>query len=503
MDKLKEKFIELSNSDPEKAIKEARKLSNDINSQILKGSILIDCGLATKDRVSINEGVSIARTVLEKYPDNAFVKYNLANGLHALSQATEYDGPNWYPNTHIIRRDARKLFNDVAKLRDGEEELTSQCYTNFANILNSSYRWVEAFDAYNDALKYESYNGVASSGAAKILKYCLDVGIGDPETTKRSINRFSTITKRSTVNILKYAGKEALDSINSGIEFYDVKDEEVFELDKYESFVAEHRLALSLNINGISADTKRWDDLQIHSVRVGKEGAHRVPQIFAMFNILKSDYLLARWLAYCALNEVIPDSGFYSDTLDYANYGTRFSTLSLAQRSAIDVLDKLTVASLEYFDMSGAKNANFKTSWFIKNNKSTPRWKERISREILDGNVALIALTELAKDFSDEEAYLKSVRLLRNASTHRFVALHDMGNVNEIKSKSVEHYNLGDFTSSLIETLRVVRSSLIYLVEMIAYSETTKSRNDTGFIGHLNVPSHHYVRGEDGDFGDV
>lgn len=495
---IAEKLLNLSNTNPSEAISEARKLADDINSQNLKGSILIDCGLAIGDSASIEEGVKITQEIHKKYPDNLHVQYNLANGLHALAKATEFNDPTWYESTNTLRQDARFLFSEVGKIKNENSELATQSYTNLANLLTSSYRWVEAFDAYNDALKYDSQNGVASSGAAKLLKYCLDIGIGDPESLKRSINRLSKITKDSADTIRKYAGKEASESIASDLEFHEVDDSEVISFGGYEAFVSDHRLALSLTIDDANFDTKRWDDLRIHSVRSGTQESFRVPPIFAMFNMLKSDYMSARWLTYCALNEDIPDSGYYADTLDYANYGTKYSLLTLAQKSAIDVLDKLTVASLEYLNVGGAKNASFKKSWFVQSEDNTLQWNQKIKSTIIDGNKALVALTELSQDFSGKKGYLKNISSLRNAATHRYIALHDMGDMEKIKSKSIEHYDVTNFTNSLIDTLRVVRSSLIYFVEMIAYSEAIKDRDSTGFIGQLDVPSHHHIRdGED------
>lgn len=496
---MNEKLLSLSNSDPKEAIRLANTIDGNENDLILKAAILIDYGLAIGDRGSVEEGVKITKVILKKHPENNKIQYNLANGLQALSKVTLIDRPDWYLSTHHIRQEARLLFSNVVKNASCDSELTTQAYTNLGNLLNSSYRWVEAFDAYNDALKYDINNGVASSGAAKILKHCLDIGVGDPDTIKRSINRYSNITKKSSGNILKYAGKKACASIKSDIGFHQISADDTnnVQLGDYESFVAEHRLALSLTIDDANLNTKRWDDIVIESILVGKKETSAVPSTFAMFNIMKSDYILARWLTYSALNESIPDSGKYSDTLDYANYGSKYSLLTFAQKSAIDVLDKLTVASLEYFNMGGAKNAHFKNSWFTESKTKKFQWKKNIKDAIFDDNTSLIALTELAKDFSEENGYLKSISLLRNAATHRFVVLHDMGDKCKVKKNIIEHYDMDNFIGDLITTLKVVRSSILYFAEMVSHSEAIKQKKSTGFIGQLDVPSHHHIRGED------
>jgi hypothetical protein len=227
---------------------------------------------------------------------------------------------------------------------------------------------------------------------------------------------------------------------------------------------------------------------------VEPESGYGIPPIFAMFNVLKSDYILARWLAFNAIHKKMPDTGEYSDTLDYSVYGTNTSLLTLAQRSLMDILDKIAVASLEYLGIGGVKSAYFRTAWFTKNHEL----KEQINEAILNGNVALIAFTEIAKDLAQEKGYLRGKNMLRHASTHRFVVLHDFGGPTAQQSSAIEHRQYYDFIEHLIETLKLVRSSLIYFVEMIIWSEAIKQRNinrKNGFLVPMDVPFHHKIRG--------
>ncbi|MBS7690660.1 hypothetical protein I0E98_10065 [Pseudomonas lalucatii] len=65
----------------------------------------------------------------------------------------------------------------------------------------------------------------------------------------------------------------------------------------------------------------RWDDLSISSVTVSSSDGCVVPEVFAMLNVIKSDYILARNILFSASSKAFADSGAYSDTLDYACYG--------------------------------------------------------------------------------------------------------------------------------------------------------------------------------------
>ena len=55
-----------------------------------------------------------------------------------------------------------------------------------------------------------------------------------------------------------------------------------------------------------------------------------VPPIFAMFNMLKADFIASRWLAFIATEEQMTETRYYSDTLDYAKYGATQSLLLTA-----------------------------------------------------------------------------------------------------------------------------------------------------------------------------
>jgi len=495
---ISEEILGLSHTDPEEAILRVMELPDSRETDALKSSILIDCGYDLSDKKSVEKGLNIARSLLEAHPNNVQLQYVLANGLHASAKLVHFEDPNWYLSTHNSRSNARRLFSIVSK-SDEIKDTSTQASTNLGNLLNSSYRWVEAFDAYNNALNSDPENGVASSGAAKILKYCLDSGVGNPDTIKHSINKYNAITESSMHRIQQYAGSEAMEAIRREITSYQITDEKsnTVELSDYELFVLKNRLALSPTIENTEMSTKRWDDLRIHSIREGLDSESGVPPIFSMFNVMKSDYILARWLAYEAMNSEIPDTGYYSDTLDYGNYGAKYSLLTVAQRSAIDVLDKIAVSILDYLKIGGAKNAHFKNAWHIKDDKIF-EWKPKVKNSIFEGNTALIALTEISRDFSEKNGFLKSIGALRNASTHRFVVLHDFsGHSSARQSRTVEHYPIEEYTNSLIDTLKVVRSSLLYFVEFVAINETIKEHKNPGPVGQLDVPSHHYIRGDD------
>ncbi len=131
-----------------------------------------------------------------------------------------------------------------------------------------------------------------------------------------------------------------------------------------------------------------------------------MPAIFAMFNVMKADYLVARELLFQGFQDLdgggapASDSGLYFDTLDYALYGVTPSRLVLAQRAALDLLDKIAVALNEHLSVGlKAKKVNFLEFWRAKPNE--PTWRPALAEAIRGGNNALIALSEIAADLTD------------------------------------------------------------------------------------------------------
>ena len=138
----------LLEDNPTTAIREAKKLGGDPNFLLLKGAILIDAGAATKSHEGVKEGVEVMGYVSSILPDDQSILYNLANGYHALATTLVLKCPEWYQVTYEYRLKARQLFYGVGCYDKTSKEIKTQSFTNLGNLLWSSYRWVEAYDAY-------------------------------------------------------------------------------------------------------------------------------------------------------------------------------------------------------------------------------------------------------------------------------------------------------------------------------------------------------------------
>ena len=496
--RLRDHLHSLMDVKPQVAIAEARQLGECTFFSMLKAGVLVDAGAAAKDKDAITEGIAIFRTSAEKNPRNGRSHYNLANGLIALTDAIPYSDAGWYLTTAEQRRDARRHFALAGDL-SGDGDTAARAYTNLGNAFGKAFRWSEAYDSYKAALLRDPTNGIALTGAAKVLLRCIKNHIGDADSLREVAARYLRTAKEHQYRISEVAGQRALEELSKLLE-HDLRGGEMPDLtdaSPYERFVAKNRLALSPTIEGLNVSLSRWDSLRILSIIESTASPAGAPIIFPMFNVIKADYLAARYIAFQALSENLPDSGLYSDTLDYARYGIVPSMLTLAQRSCFDLLDKIAVATTEYFHLNDPKReVSFSTRWFEKPKPGMPfGWHPSLVDFVKRGNYALIALGELALDMSNQGA-LHPTKSYRDASTHRFTILHDIVCTPHRQSSYVEHSGMSEFTECLLETLRLTRSALLYFVEMIAIEEAAKERAP-GIRVPLVIPNHHDIRGDD------
>lgn len=496
------KLQTLVDDNPTQAITEARKLPSEkplgeIHFTSLKACILIDAGSHAKNKRAIEEGVAFFEKLLLKSPKEASYHYNLGNGLMALADL-EPTGNAWYLSTAARRRRARSHFQKAISSDDNATVL-STAFTNLGNALLRSHRWVEAYDAYTSALNRDNSNAVAATGAAKVLLRCVARGIGNKRILQSVAAHHLKTANLHPGRLAGLAGARAQKQLAQLMQtrLPRCKPPELKDASDYEKFVSRHRLALSPTIEGLDCSLKRWDSLRFNSITEPVGTASGVPPLFAMLNVMKSDFLAARYLAYQALSATFPESGLYTDTLDYAVYGIVPSMLSLAQRACIDVLDKIAAATTEYFRIPGnVRVVYFWSRWFDDPNRGQPlAWHPSLRPHIHNGNTALIALAEISLDMG-EEGFLVRKKAFRHASTHRFTVLHDLGCHPSRQSSQIEHCRLTEFKAQLIESLQLGRAALIYFVEMVSIAENAHRTRPEKSLP-ISVPTHHYIRGED------
>jgi hypothetical protein len=497
----------LLDSDPVEAVKQAREINLDTPERFsmmsLQASILVDGGALTKQTDAVEEGLSLLRELHSQFP-TADITYNLANGLVAKVGAPPHDS-SWLDHqerTREHRAEARRCFWRVAHDLDAPFSLRTQAWTNLANQLSNSYRLGEAHDVWLAALSTDPENGVAASAAARNLLWLYEQG-GCSELTYIEAVMLAKIARRHQDRIVQYAGLQAAEQIAMFANRLEDPAPRLPHKDPFISWIERERLTLAPSAELVDPTLGKLDWLMLPGILERDLVASGMPPpVFAMFNVLKSDFILARDLAWRAIGEnVWPATGRFSDTLDFATYGPDASALILAHRTALDLLDKVAVTANHYFEFGLAPDKiYFGKLWRGAPDKATGvrPLAERVEMVIRGGVSALYGLVELADDYDSSTGILRSQKDLRNAGTHRFVVLHDLGDpVHSRQAPEIQHHRREQFIHDVLRALRVARSAIQLLALSISQHEKVLAQRTAGIVGSLIVPDHDWIRGRD------
>ena len=499
----------LLNTDPALAVTQAREIDLDTPERPslmnLRASILVDGGALTQQQDAIEEGLALFRELVSLVP-TANVTYNLANGLIAATGMPPFD-PSWLDHqerTREYRAQARQCFWKVAQDVDANPSLRTQAWTNLANQFRNSFRLGEAHDARLAALEIDPKNGVAAFCAARDLLWLFEQG-GCSDLTRIEAVMLAKIAHRNEERIVQYAGTQAAKEIAAFANKLGDPPPRSPHTDPFIRWVEIERLTLSPAVELVDPSMGKLDWLMLPGIFEREPGAGGTPPpVFAMFNMLKSDFILARDLAWRAFDESFwPMTGRFSDTLDYANYGPDTSALILAHRTALDLLDKVAVTANHYFELGQPYDKiYFGTLWRGALDKLTGvrPLTDKVERVIRGGATALYGLVELAEDYAGIAGILRPQKELRNSSTHRFVVLHDLGDpASSRQAPEVEHHHREQFTQEVLRALRVARSAIQMLALAITQHEKGLAQREDGFIASLIVPDHDRIRVRDED----
>lgn len=509
---------QLRGNDPKAALAAVRRLGNSATELQVKAVVLVDCGEQLGDFDAIDEGCEIFRKLNGEHSDNMNIKYNFANALqvkarHALIKSFVSDEAVFKD-----RLQSRVLFGQVLRDPSASPETRSKMATNIGILFLETSRWVEAIDWFQYAQDTFPKNAVAAYQEMRRLMHLAVLFHQEGQKYQSychldalcsRIRDLAELVRDNIENVSEFAGPQSLETVNRDVD-HGLKLEEKPKSEikcPYYRFVFDKALPLSLIRSTEEYNSGRFDLLSIPSITTMDDHGSEVPEIFAMLNVMKADFALARQMFYDArsINESIPfrETASYGDTLDYAVYGVRYAGLNTAQRIALDVLDKIAVALAVYLHLPKAETKDFIKLWGKRSAKGNDKrfvLDEKIKRHLDQENPGIVALFhlfhDLSRDDGDEknDGFLRIHKHFRNASTHRFTVLHDMG-LSESSSKSVEHVSVSDMEEITLQSLKLARAALFYFVDAIIFGEDGKNGDRSGVTVELQVLDHSYVRG--------
>ncbi|MFZ4842976.1 LA2681 family HEPN domain-containing protein [Mycetocola saprophilus] len=474
-------------------------------------SIVINSGAQMNDAESLKSGKLLAEKALamtsEDQPLHYQCRYNIAN---ATSSLCDQDVPetksgtsriDWEPDLIVSRlknqadlKEVRREYFQIGLSSVADGHTRSSAYCNLGNVLDHAGRWAEAYDFYLRALEADPRNGNAAGNLAQLLHTRINTGIGQTGHIAAVYDKYVALAQDLRDGTLQFADTkvaERWDSLaptESQGHLAHGLDPEAEDYE-YRQWVADLRLALSPAVEGLGTDELRWDSATIE-VLYGETLDEMSPPILGAMNVLKSDFLVSRRLAFDAISHLTDDltqtdddSGSYVETLDYSLYGIQYSKLILAQRSALDVLDKTAVVANEHFNAGDVPSrVSFRSFWTEKTGGLRESLVKGVGRSLPN-----LALAELANDMVKDGMYATS-QALRNAGTHRIVHAALLATTG-VTQGSRSKIDLMELVESTILALQVTRSAYLYLIDLVAMW----NHPDDHQGNYLPFPDVHYL----------
>lgn len=443
--------------------------------------VLIDAATCARDQEALQRGVAVTQGVREDREVPASLRVTAthfkANALTSLisCELDDVRGNHsamyraFWDRRDLIR-EARVLQLEVCQDTTADDVLRSSAACNLANLLDDMGRWVEAYEWHQRSLDHDPTNGNAAGNIALLLRRVLASDWASPGHVAALHNHYLQIAKdlhEQTAHIAgagtaeRYADMPLIDGqvghlVHAGDE-----------TDDYQRWIVENRLALAPTVEGLGNDGSHWDSATL-SAGKAEPGQFGPPPVFGMLDALKAEFIAARRLAHsalCTLREFPAsqgpgDSGTYAEFGDGVVHGEHVAQLVLAQRSALDTLDKLAVVANEHLGLGDdPTKVNFRKFW-----QTGSEIRAGLSHDASSGRAAL-ALADLAGDLGVDGLYAHAQEL-RNAGTHRIVVASLTHGSASAARTSMSMIDLDTLIASALEALKAARAAFLYLIEL-------------------------------------
>ena len=257
----------------------------------------------------------------------------------------------------------------------------------------------------------------------------------------------------------------------------------------YRGWCLHHQLFLS-PLNDVCRHTAAAQDvihLPNHTYNINEK-----PRFPKYFNLLKQEYVTARYMLFEAVNyenkHISDKNVLLLDGFDGVQFGYRNEQLKTAYRLAFSLFDKMALFLNDYFSV-GLKtgSVSFRRIWGKTKNKQFELYPCFEKSK----NWPLRGLYYLSKDLFDEDFIdvalpnAQELANLRNRIEHRFLSLQDYASTAE-NTETHSYITIADFEEKTLQIFSMAREALIYL-SLAMHSEEVIRYNDKG-SDKLSVP---------------
>jgi tetratricopeptide (TPR) repeat protein len=468
-------------------------------------AFLIDAGNCLGDLSAIVEARQVIQGLIARSsPDARFIasqKYYLSNTFASERRILHARGEHDKAQEAVTEQ--KQLLQELL-LQEGKlsVDLRVRVHTNCANALDEGGRTVEAIDHFVQAWSLDRNHMLAKGNCGVALVRLARIGGNHAMRNRDAGLRLLEEACAAPREILRYASPSAVTHLeeqlgvsrreidqrvkdaSTTLEDWRIHRQEAHGTPKcapHLKLVLKDRLLLSLNQFPLASEEEAVDDLMFGQLSSGidEESVRWSVEIIHRLNVLKEEFVSARYLYYLSAEEPAPNLVAAEAATRYADpgYATEFSIasgmLKASFRTAVDILDKVAFFLATYLKLGHRDNRiYFRTVWYL--NCDEKRGEHPLVTETKKRNTWLRALNELQGDwFADR--FPGPFQEIRHIGTHRGLILSsgDDGGLAPPGARSVDEHR-----ADTLLMLRCVKAALIYLVLFIDHEESKRSHGD-------------------------
>ena len=475
----------------------------------------IDKLLIEKKYENLNTYITQIEASLSTYTpsESVYIYYYLGTGKSALAYNFDKLKKTNQKESAISFKELsltymRKALEEYINTNCANTTLLLSIYTNYANLLESCGRVIEALNIYRKAILLDDKFAMSIGNYGRVLN--LYAGIVNDFHHCNVLHRYAYQAMKKAVALKDInLHKEAREYFNNIISTYDamvldnlLSAKPVF--DKYRWEDSEERsyrlwcLRNHLFLNPLNdvieqksafahdplTITRFTEPINQNNVDPQKEMTP--PKWFSMLNQLKEEYIYARFLCYEGsqkmgqLHYADKDVLLSNADYNYTNYSIRLEQLRSAFKILYSIFDQIGFFINEFWQLGYSERQADAANVFRreKNNKYPT------------DNIALTALRweycEFKEDFGDN----KELKLLRNALEHKFVKIqeYDYYDHCELGDDSFYHISEDKFIKHVLRLLALSREGSMELVYAIDIEERKNGKKE-GTTVNLDINS--------------
>ena len=466
---------------------------------------LIDAKDYAKIKVLLDEMEQFTK-IDETVNSNVAMNYYLGTGFGTYSDSEVRGGKK---NTDIdvveLRRRAMFYFRRGIQFYNLEENRNPRLFfclmTNYANLLDTAGRVLEALRIYRIVLDMNNNFSIALGNYGRALRFLGNIvndnghyhelhryayravkkalSIDDPDKHDQANNAFGKLVD-------EYEKLPNIDLLAKPIVYDDYELGDTVEEIEYRKWCLNNHLFLNpmnevrdvesaFAHDPLTITTYTEDICAVDSV-TGNPA--EPPRWFAMLNQLKEEYVYARYLCFSGL-EKRKDVHFADKNVtlsqasyDDVGYSIRLEQMKSSYRTLYSMLDQICFFVNDFWQLGfDERKAD---AFHICKAQNYPQ-----------NNIVLMALywvlCEFFEKFGDAETESeKELAIVRNAFEHKYVKMHETAWTRKLQLECDRFYHVSeaDFMKNTIRLMEISREALFYLVYAIGMEERKKDKSE-------------------------